>query len=80
MKCHQCHKNEHYARNCVEFEFIRKSSKKKLINVVLIASTQISKNKNAMHYLFTLMTLHVNTIMITIKAMIDNETIHNFLF
>ena len=33
-----------------------------------------------MHHLFTLMTLHVNTIMITIKAIIDNEIIYNFLF
>ena len=28
MKCHRCHKNEHYVRNCVEFELIKKSSKK----------------------------------------------------
>ena len=33
-----------------------------------------------MHYLFTLMMLHVNIIMITIKAMIDSEIIHNFFF
>ena len=29
MKCHRCHKNEHYVRNCVEFELIKESSKKK---------------------------------------------------
>ena len=28
VKCHRCHKNEYYARNCVEFEFIKESSKK----------------------------------------------------
>ena len=28
VKCHRCHKNEHYAQNCVEFELIKKSSKK----------------------------------------------------
>ena len=33
-----------------------------------------------MHHLFTLMTLHVNIIIITIKAMIDNKIIYNFLF
>ena len=32
-----------------------------------------------MHYLFILMTLHVNTIIITFKTIIDNEIIHNFL-
>ena len=30
VKCHRCHKNEHYVRNCVEFELIRESSKKKI--------------------------------------------------
>ena len=29
VNCHRCHKNKHYARNCVEFEFIKESSKKK---------------------------------------------------
>ena len=33
-----------------------------------------------MHHLFTLITLHVNIIMITIKTIIDNKIIHNFLF
>ena len=32
-----------------------------------------------MHHLFTLITLHVNTIIIIIKTSIDNEIIHNFL-
>ena len=29
VKCYRCHKNEHYVRNCVEFELIKKSSKTK---------------------------------------------------
>ena len=82
MKCHRCYKNEHYIRNCVEFKLIKKSSKKiiKLINVVSIILTQIFKDKNAVHYLFMLITLYENIIMITIKTIIDNEIIHNFLF
>ena len=54
--------------------------KKKLINVILIASIQNVKNKNALHYFFILMTLSVNIIMITIKTIIDNEIIHNSIF
>ena len=52
----------------------------KLINVVLIVSTQIFKSKNAVHHLFTLVTLYVNTIIITFRTMIDNEMIYNFFF
>ena len=77
VKCHRCYRNEHYTRNCIEFEFIKKSSKK-LIYVVSIVSIQIFKNKNAIHYLFTLMTLYVNIIIITIKAIIDNKILHFF--
>ena len=33
-----------------------------------------------MRHLFKLMTLYVNTIIITFRAIIDNEVIHNFLF
>ena len=56
------------------------TNRKKKINVVSIASTQIVKNKNALHYFFILITLHINYIMITIKAMIDNKIIYNFIF
>ena len=78
MKYYRCYQNEHFARNYIEFELIKKSSKKNLINVISILSTSIFKNKHARHHLFTLITLYVNTIMITIKAIIDNEIIHNF--
>ena len=52
----------------------------KLINVVSIALVQIFKNKNAKHHLFTLMTLYLSIIMITIKTIIDSEIIHSFFF
>ena len=54
---------------------LKSRRKKKIINVVSIVLTQISKEKNAMHYLFTLITLYVNIIMITIKTIIDNKII-----
>ena len=32
MKCYRCHKNEHYARNCIEFKLNKKSSKKNKVD------------------------------------------------
>ena len=54
--------------------------KKNLINVVSIASIQIVKNKNVLHNFFILITFYVNIIMITIKIIIDNKIIYNFIF
>ena len=54
--------------------------KKKLINIVSIVSTQIVKNKNALHHFFILMMFNVNIITITIKAIIDNKIIYHFIF
>ena len=50
-----------------------------MINVVSIASIQIVKNKNVLHHSFILMTFYVNIIMITIKTIIDNKIIYNFV-
>ena len=70
---------KHYVRDCIVFESVKKS-KKKMINVVSIVSIQIVKNKSTLQYFFILITLYVNTIMITIKIMIDNKSIRNFIF
>ena len=72
---------KHYIRDCIVSEFAKKSGKKiKLINVVSIASVQIIKNKNVLHHFFMLITLYINTIMITIKAIIDSKIIYHFIF
>ena len=70
---------KYYVRDCITFEFVNES-KKNLINVVLITSIQIVKNKNALHYFFILITFYVNIIMITIKTMIVNKIIHSLIF
>ena len=46
----------------------------------MIALIQIVKNKNVLHYFFILITFYVNIIIVTLKTMIDNKIIHNFIF
>ena len=52
----------------------------KLINVILIVSVLIVKNKNVLQHFFILITFYINIIMITIKTIIDNNFIYNFIF
>ena len=62
------------------FSHSLRNRKKKLINVVSIVLIQSVKDKNVLRHFFILITLYVNISMITIKTMLENKIIHNFVF